>query len=607
MKDTTSDKSGYGYRIISILTVFVFFCMVLIPLSEALNRRITYIGIPGAANWTQHLVLWLGLLGGILATLKKRHLAIAATKFIKNEQVSQIIDFFTSLVTVMFLIFLTVASVILVKSQMQSPEKLGGWLPIWLAQAVIPAAFLCMALATIKTSSERWQWQLVLGIAAFIFSLLFIQIPDSYRYLSTTPFFFLVLISAFLGMPLYAVLGGVGLLLFFSSEIPIAALPYESYRIMTQPVLPSIPLFALSGTILANGGAPRRLIRFITAWTSWIPGGTAIAAVVACALFTAITGASGVTILALGGLLLPVLIAANYEKQFSIGLLTSSGSVGLLFPPSLPVILYGIYGHVAIDKLFLSALFPGIFLIFLLSAVSLYIIRRNKKDRKQFNFSEGMSSLWAAKGDLMLPIIIIAGLFGGVLTLVETAALTVLWSVLLETVFHRELTIGKGLSKTFVEASVLVGALLLVLGLASGLVSYIVDAQIPFIITDWVLNVIQSKILFLLFLNCILLLVGAIMDIFSAIVVVVPLIVPIGNAFGIDPVHLGVIFLANLELGYLTPPIGINLFLSSLRFNKSLIEIWHTVVPFLIVFISWVLLITYVPSFSIGFAKLLAH
>jgi tripartite ATP-independent transporter DctM subunit len=338
-----------------------------------------------------------------------------------------------------------------------------------------------------------------------------------------------------------------------------------------------------------------------------MPGGAAISTVCGCALFTAVTGASGVTILALGGMLLPVLIAANHKKHFSIGLLTASGSVGLLFPPSLPVILYGIYGHVAIDRLFLASFIPGLLLILMLTAISVYAGQMNKVRRDPFDIREALLATWKAKGDLFLPIMVVGGLFGGILTLVETAALAALWAILLETVFHKEISLRSVLTKSMVEAAILVGALLIVLGLASGLVSYLVDEQIPLKATELVRNAIQSKWVFLLLLNGLLLMVGAFMDIFSAIVVVVPLIAPIGAAFGVNPVQLGVIFLANLELGYLTPPVGMNLFFSSLRFKQPLNEIWKTVIPFLFVIAIWVLFITYVPFITVEMADLLGN
>ena len=598
--------SGKTFFLFSILVIVSIFLLVLIPLVEALGRKTTGFGIPGAANWVQHLTLWIGLFGAILTSIKKQHLTVAALTALKIKKDISSIKYFNSISTIIVLIFLALASYNLVKFQMDSPEKLGSWFPVWLAQAVMPVSFIFMAIIALKNASDVLRNRLILFTISILFVLLFVIFPDFCRTFLFYPAIIFFLIASFLGMPIFTVLSGIGLLLFFSAEIPIAALPLESYRILTQPILPSIPLFALAGSILAAGGAPRRLIGFIDAWTCWFPGGAAFATIAGCALFTAITGASGVTILALGGLLLPVLVSADLKEKFGIGLLTSSGSVGLLFPPSLPVILYGVYGHVAIDQLFIAAFIPGLLLIFLLFLFSLY--KSNPKmSHKNFELNKAVQSLWHAKGDLVLPILIIIGIFGGFLTIVETAALTALWAILLETVFHRELKFFKHLPKVLVEASVLIGALLIVLGLASGLVSYMVDAQVHLTVTDWVLSVIKSKLLFLLILNVILLLIGALMDIFSAIVIVVPLIVPIGVAFGIDPVHLGIIFLANLELGYLTPPIGMNLFLSSLRFKRPLLEIWKTVLPFLIIFIIWVLLITYVPQLSLGLGKLLGQ
>jgi tripartite ATP-independent transporter DctM subunit len=416
-----------------------------------------------------------------------------------------------------------------------------------------------------------------------------------------------LVLLAFAGMPLFAALGGVSLTLLHSASIPLAALAAETYRTLTHPVLPSIPLFALAGTILASGGAPERLVRVVRAWTSWLPGGVAISTICVSALFTAVTGASGVTILALGGMLLPVLIASDYRQKFSMGLLTASGSVGLLFPPSLPVILYGVYGHVPIDKMFMGGLLPGVLLILLLAVFSIYQERVRAVSRQSFDMREALRASWAAKGDLLLPALVVFGLFGGIFTLVETAAFVAIWAILLETIIHKKIRIRKALPKTFVESCNLTGALLIVMGVASGLVSYIVDEQIPLKAIDLVQSAIQSKWVFLIILNLVLLLIGALMDIYTAIVVVVPLIGPLGVAYGIDPVQLGIIFLANLELGYLTPPVGMNLFFSSLRFKKPLLGIWKTVIPFLLVFAIWVLLITYLPFITVDVASWLSR
>lgn len=594
-------------RIASALMALALFAMVMMPLLEATGRKLAGTGIPGATGWVQHLTLWLGLLGAILATFRGRHLAVATAEILHTKQFSAHLHFVVGTGTVGILLCLTWASAMLVKSQMESPEALGGWLPIWVAQTAMPISFLCMALGTTIKSAKSWRNRVLLLALGLLLGPALTFVPEGLRSGLTNPGLLLILSLALLGMPLYVVLGGVGILLFFAAEIPIAAIPAETYRIVTQPVLPSIPLFALAGTVLAAGGAPKRLVRLVQAWTSRLPGGPSLCTVLACAIFTALTGASGVTILALGGLLLPILTAVKHKQSFGIGLLTASGSVGLLFPPSLPVILYGVYGRVAIDRLFLAALVPGLLLVIMLAGFSLYRGRNRNLQRSQFHLQEAISATWAAKGYLLLPVMVLAGLFFGLMTLVETAALTAFWAIILEAVFHKELEFRDDLPKAMIESSVIVGALLAVMGLALGLVSYMVDAEVPQRMTEWVQSTISSRLVFLLVLNGILLLVGALMDIFSAIVVMVPLIVPIGTAFGVDLAHLGVIFLANLELGYLTPPVGMNLFLSSLRFKRPLLEIWRTVLPFLIIFTVWVLLITYVPALTVGVAQVLGR
>lgn len=588
------------FRVASWMMALALFAMVMIPLLEAGGRRFLDKGIHGAAGWVQHLTLWLGLLGAILAAFRRRHLAIATAEIFQLPKFDAWFKFLSGAGAVPILVCLTWASFVFAAAQRISAETIGGWLPIWIAQMSLPIAFLFMTIATLLRSTFNWRKRLALLALGVLLAPLLSLLPVEFRALFAQTAVALILMLAFLGMPLYVVLGGIGAALFFAADIPIAAIPAETYRIVTQPVLPSIPLFALAGTVLAAGGAPKTLVRLVQAWTNWLPAGPAISTLLGCAIFTAMTGASGVTILALGSLLLPVLVASRHQEKFGIGLLTASGSVGLLFPPSLPVILYGVYAHVPIDQLFLAALAPGFLLIFMLAGFSWYRSRRHHLERTKFDLREALSATWAARGYLLLPIVIAAGLFGGVMTLVETAALTAFLAILLEAVFSRHLDLRKGLPQAMIESAVVVGALLAVMGTALGLVSYMVDAEIPQRATEWVQSAIHSKLVFLLVMNGLLLVVGSLMDVFSAIVVVAPLIAPMGAAFGVDPVHLGIIFLANLELGYLTPPVGMNLFLSSLRFQRPLITIWRTVTPFLFIFLVWVLLITYFPGLTLG-------
>jgi C4-dicarboxylate transporter DctM subunit len=595
----TINKKRIGEHSLSILTAIFLTALMGIPLLETIGRRITGIGITGAAAWCQHLTLWIGLVGALWATFSDKHIAIATKMIFNFKRGGIMLGRLIDIVTAAILFLLALSSAQLVYYQADSPEVIGGWFPIWLAQLAMPATFLLMGGLTIIRSNQCCKTKLLIALGAIGISVGFVFVPEPVRAFLITPMVIALILFAFAGMPLFAVLGGVSLVLLHSASIPLAALSAETYRTFTHPVLPSIPLFALAGSILAAGGAPQRLVRVVKAWTSWLPGGIAISTVCVSALFTAVTGASGVTIIALGGMLLPVLMASQYREKFSMGLLTASGSVGLLFPPSLPVILYGVYGHVPIDKMFMGALLPGILLILLLAGFSIYQDHVGVRSRQSFDIREALRATWAAKGDLLLPALVIFGLFSGIFTLVETAAFVAIWAILLETIIHKKIRIRTELPKTLVESCNLTGALLIVMGVASGLVSYLVDEQIPLKAIDLVQSVIHSKWVFLIILNLVLLLIGALMDIYTAIVVVVPLIVPLGVAYGIDPVQLGIIFLANLELGYLTPPVGMNLFFSSLRFKKPLLGVWKTVTPFLLVFAIWVLLITYVPFITV--------
>jgi tripartite ATP-independent transporter DctM subunit len=380
----------------------------------------------------------------------------------------------------------------------------------------------------------------------------------------------------------------------------MSAIAIETYGLATMPLLPTLPLFALAGTVLAAGGASKRLVSFFRGLFGWVPAGNAVATVVACAFFTAITGASGVTILALGGLLLPILIQEGYSKKFAIGLLTASGSIGLLFPPSLPVILYGVSAKVPIEHLFLAGLIPGLLIVLLVAVFSAMWGRKYGVARSSFEPAQLARAVWTAKWDLFLPVFVIMSLLIGLTSLVEAAALTAAYAIFIEVFVHRTLSIRRDAVRVLMETSILMGALLFILGSALGLTGYMVGEEVPMRIADWVQDSVSSKLMFLLTLNVLLLVAGMLLDIFSAIIIIVPLIIPLGNAFGIHPVHLGIIFLANLELGYMTPPVGINLFLSSLRFQIPLTDIWKMVLPFLIIFAIWVLLITYAPPLTLG-------
>jgi C4-dicarboxylate transporter, DctM subunit len=409
----------------------------------------------------------------------------------------------------------------------------------------------------------------------------------------------LIIIFALLGTPLFVIMGLSALAAFSFTDVDSSAVAVEIYRIASAPTLLTIPLFTLAGYLMAESNSPKRLLRFADAALGWMPGGIAIVSLVICAFFTAFTGASGVTIIALGGLLYPILKSEGYSEKFSMGLITTSGSLGLLFPPSLPIILYGIVAGVDILDLFKAGIAPGILLIVVLAAWSIKNGYSINLARKPFLWNE----LWLAfKGcfwELLLPIGILVGIYGGIVTATEAAALTAFYILLVEVFIYRDLNLTKDVPKIIVESMSLVGGILLILCCAMGLTNYLIDEQIPMRILAVMSEVFDNKYTFLLFLNIFLLVVGSFMDIFSAIIVVVPLIIPIAEQFGIHPIHLAIIFLTNLEIGYITPPVGINLFISSYRFKRPITELYRASLPYFFLLVFALLIITYVPTLSL--------
>ena len=408
----------------------------------------------------------------------------------------------------------------------------------------------------------------------------------------------ILLIATLLGTPIFVTIGGASLILFWGKGLPIASIPLDHYRLVVNPTLPMIPLFTLAGFFLAESGAPRRLIRLFQALFSNFRGSTAIIVVLICAFFTSFTGASGVTILALGGMLMPILLAQPYQEKSALGLLTSAGSLGGLLPPGLPLVLYAIIAQVPIKEMFLGGLIPCLVMISLITWWGIKQAPKRLQTRKAIDWNEVSQSVIAAKWELLIPLVAFGGLFGGFATPVEAAALTAVYAFIVESFIHRDISLTRDLSRIMSECGLLVGGILLILGVALSFTNYLVDAQIPDLVVEYVKGSIDSRWIFLLSLNLFLLVIGCLMDIYSATIVVVPLIVPIGIAFGIDPVHLGIIFLANMELGYLTPPVGMNLFFASSRFGKPLIEVYRAIIPSLLILSVGVLIITYVPALS---------
>ncbi len=595
--------------------------MVALPVYESLVRWVGGESLGGIGLVVQSLNLWIAFVGAAIAARTGRHLALSTGALLSlDPRVARAIEHFTAAVAAAVAGLLAWAGVGLVRAERGSSLVLPGGLPNWVVELVIPAGFLIMAwrfawygahdaAAEAEALGQRDEptarpehpntgklLALVAVIAGFALGWVPVADRDPFVWIAGG----LIVLAVALGAPIFTAMGGLAMVLFYGSPVPvpISAVPAETYRIVASPTLPTIPLFTLAGYILAEGGASRRLVALFKEWVGWIPGGTAGAAVLVCAFFTTFTGASGVTILALGGLLLPILLKSGYEERFAIGLLAAAGSIGLLFPPSLPVILYGVVSHVPIDELYIAGTVPGLLLVGLLVGYGVIVGIRGGVKREPFHLGRALGALWAAKWEAGLPLIVIVGLFGGWMTITEAAAFTALYAFLIEVVIHRTLGFRRDLPAVMVESVTLVGGVLIILGVALGFTSYLVDAEVPARMATWVQAHVAHRLTFILLLNLFLLGVGCLMDVFSAIMVVVPLIVPIGAAFGINPLHLGILFLANLELGYLTPPVGLNLFLASYRFDKPLTAVYRMALPFLGILGLGVLLIAYVPEMT---------
>ncbi len=408
---------------------------------------------------------------------------------------------------------------------------------------------------------------------------------------------------ALFGGALFILLGGVSIIGYAIAGEPISSIMIDINKLTKNSTILIIPLFTLAGFIIAEGKAPQRLVAFARASVGWLPGGIAMVVLGTCAFFTTFTGASGVTIIALGGLLYPIL-RQSYSDRFSLGLVTASGSIGLLFPPSVPLILYAIIAQVRIDTMLFAGIIPGIIILFILSAYCCGWSILKKTETTKFNFFVFLRTLWDSKWELLLPILVLGGILSGVVTLDEIAALTVIYVCIVEICIHRSISI-KTLPRLIKESMVLVGAILIILGIAQALTGYLINQDVPIIVLDWIRSITDSRVITLIGLNIFLLIVGCLMDIFSAIIIIVPLLIPIAEEFGIDKVHLGIIVLTNLEIGYLTPPIGMNLFISSMKFDKSIILLYRSVLLFIGLLLIALILVTYIPELSLWLPRVL--
>ena len=586
----------------NLLVAIALAALALLPVAEILLRAVFRVGIPGAATLTQHLVLVAGMLGAAIAARENRLLSLSSLPLILRGWTRPAARALSGCVGALVSALLAVASTQFVMTERLAGNLLIEGLPVWVVQTILPLGFALIAVRLILHAGDRWPIRAACAAVALCAAVLAAYGPLPAEALRV-PALIGLLLATVLGAPVFTTLAGAALILFWSDGLPIASIPIDIYRLTVNPSLPAIPLFTLAGYFLAESGAPARLVAVFQTLVGGLRGGAVIVVVATSTLFTAFTGASGVTILALGGLLLPLLLATRQSEGKAIGIITSAGSLGVLLPPSLPLILYAVVGRVPMEELFLAALLPALVMAGCLAAYSARHEVRTASAR--FDAAQAWRAIGAAKWELLLPVVAFVALFGGFATPVEAAAVTATYAFVVAVLVRRELHIVRDVPRVVAECGLLVGGVLLILGVALGFTNYLVDAQLPDQVVEWATGTIESRWVFLLALNGFLLVVGCLMDVFSAVVVVAPLLIPVGLAFGIDPLHLGIIFLANMELGFLTPPVGMNLFFASYRFGKPVSEVCRAVMPYFWVLLAGVLLVTYLPALTMWLPGLL--
>lgn len=595
------------------------FLLALIPALEVVLRAWFHTGIPDSAAYVYHLVFFLTFIGGALTAREKRHLSIVVGNQHLPDSWHSPVDTANSHLSLSIVTALFWSSLSFVLLAFDGSNTV-GLIPLRLITLFMPVGFAAIGWRFFKHSPSSLKSRVVAAsgvlvgsVLAFssLYNLLFFFFPGLplwfdtllnlwYAWIPGFALLWIVLLiaSAVLGSPLFVVLGGVAYLLFVRTGGALESIPNEAYTMLISETIPVIPLFTLAGFVLSESQAGERLVRLFHGLFNWLPGGQIIAAVLVSTFFTTFTGASGVTILALGGILYVVLHTDGpFSEKFTTGFLTASGSVGFLFPPSLTIILYAVVARISVIDLFIGAFIPGVIVMITMMLIGIVVAWRNKVPTSPINGKEIRQGFREGIWELFLPVFIILFYFSGITTLLETASLSVIYVVLVEVVIHREVK-WRDLPQIALKAMPIIGGVLIILAMSRGLSYYIIDARVPEILTEWIHANIQSKFLFLVLLNVALIITGCFMDIFSAIMVVAPLVIPMGEVFGVDPVHLGIIFLANLELGFMTPPVGLNLFLSSYRFEKPLSQIYSNVIPFFLLQLIALLVITYVPWFT---------
>lgn len=590
------------HRVENGILVAVFMVSMVLPLIEALGRALGGFHIKGTAVYLQHAVLWLSFVGGLIATRERKHLQLSTVEAIPAGRWRTAAGVFANGVAATITAVLAYASFQVVKANREAGDVMPIGVPEWVSELVMPVALALISVRFVLRASDGWRGRLV-ALAILPVGFLLDLAPGFTEAWSLT-LVGLVVFAALLGAPVFCAMAGAGMLLFYAEWTPVAAVSAEIYRLVSSPTLPAIPLLTGCGYLLAESRAAQRLVRFFKALFGWMPGGVAVLVASVCAVFTTFTGGSGVTIIALGGLAYGILRKDGYSEGFSLGLVTAAGSLGLLFPPSLPVILYSVVAGVPADKLYVAGLVPGLLLVLLVAGYGVWVGRKVEKERPPFDLKELLASAWEAKWELSVPLIVLALFLSGFASMVEASAAAVAYALVVECFITRDIHPIRDLPGIIAKAGVLIGAVLILLSAAMGLSGYLVEAEAAEHLLELVQSTISEPWVFLLVLNGLLLVLGSVLEIYSAIVILPPIIAPMAIHYGIDPVHLGIIFLANLELGYLFPPVGLNLFLTSSRFDKPMVQLYRMVIPYLLILGAGVLIITYFEPMSIGILEL---
>ena len=639
------------------MVIAALLLLALIPTAQVIVRLLFDVSLTAINDYVRHLAVWVACLSGIVATRERHHLSLSAglPKLPAPYDRWAAVGAAAITVAVTTAVAVSAASLTLIG---WDPYARVGVLPRRAVLAIMPIGFGLMALRAVFAAGKPVEdgrsgragiaagaLGIALGLVLALPSLVNVIIAVSWEIGSglpaleiplldaadavtgavrslRLPLLIVMIVSAVAGVPIFAVLGGIALVMFATNGV-LETVPDEAYGMLIGVHVPALPLFAVTGFLLSESGAGQRLIDLCTVLFSRFRGGLIIASTLICAYFTTFTGASGVTILAVGGLLAALLVQSGFRKDLAIGLLTASGSIGLLFPPSLPIIMYGMVTQTDIRALFAGGIGPGVLMV---AALIVFTLVRARRMARRSAAPRGAAPAGAAYGasapkapaglreiggalrragwEAALPVIILVLLFGGITNLVETAAVAVVYLLVVQMFIHRDLR-PRDLPRLFAKAAPIIGGILIILGLAKALSFAIVDAQVPQALVQWFADRVRSPYAFLILLNLALLIAGCLMDIFSATVVLAPLLIPIGESYGLDAVHLGIIFLANLELGYLTPPVGLNLFLASYRFETPLSGLYRSTLPFLAILLASVLVITYVPPLTTTLVRLL--